>query len=431
MSADWHDTIQRYMSGSTTREESEALEDALKNDAELRLLYLDYLNLDLALEAKAETSGELAEIVPISDLNSAPASSRKPMRSVLAIAAVFALLLSLATLFFKPTSEPAAWVWQATGTQTVSVGESLSPGRVVNLLSGQVRIRFAWGAILAVESPAEFTILGQNSARLIRGQATVRVPGKKKGFTVVTPTERVIDLGTSFGVDVARSGATEISVFEGEVKLGAEQRLTAGQSVEVAEARSEPKEIPYSERPYADTWQISFGVEALSGKMRVASPSERRSPGKVQDSESLLLFPERERVPVSRGYRVDAMEQGLHQRPFRKRMITLTEDQPVDSFLLQYNPERSKDNSEKRRFEGELRFDRPIVALILQKELLDASDKLMALPDVDFQNIFRRGINVFDQVELSADRRTLRIAFDLKDGVDQIRVLVASDTGLM
>ena len=112
-------------------------------------------------------------------------------------------------------------------------------------------------------------------------------------------------------------------------------------------------------------------------------------------------------------------------------MITLTEDQPVDSFLLQYNPERSKDNSEKRRFEGELRFDRPIVALILQKELLDASDKLMALPDVDFQNIFRRGINVFDQVELSADRRTLRIAFDLKDGVDQIRVLVASDTGLM
>ena len=144
MSADWHDTIQRYMSGSTTREESEALEDALKNDAELRLLYLDYLNLDLALEAKAETSGELAEIVPISDLNSAPASSRKPMRSVLAIAAVFALLLSLATLFFKPTSEPAAWVWQATGTQTVSVGESLSPGRVVNLLSGQVRIRFAW-----------------------------------------------------------------------------------------------------------------------------------------------------------------------------------------------------------------------------------------------------------------------------------------------
>lgn len=112
-------------------------------------------------------------------------------------------------------------------------------------------------------------------------------------------------------------------------------------------------------------------------------------------------------------------------------MVTLTEDLPVDSFLLQYNPERSEDNSEKRRFEGELRFDRPIVALILQKDLLNASDDHLALPGVDFQNIFRRGINSFDQVELSTDRRTLRIAFDLKDGVDQIRVLVASDNNLL
>lgn len=431
MSAHWHDAIQRYMAGSATREESEALQDALKNDAELRLLYLDYLNLDLALEAKAETKGELAEIVSITDLNSASMSDRKPMRSLLAVAAVFALLLSLTTLLFKPASEPAAWVWQASGTQSVSVGDSLPPGRVVNLTNGQVRIRFGWGAILAVESPAEFTILGRNSARLIRGQATVRVPGKKKGFTVVTPTERVIDLGTSFGVDVAPSGATEISVFEGEVKLSAEQRLTAGQSVEVTEARAEPKEIPYSERPYADTWKISFGVEALTGKVRVASPSERRTPGKVHDNESLLLFPERERVSVSRGYRVDAIVPGLHQRPFRKRMVTLTEALPVDSFLLQYNPERSEGNLEKRRFEGELRFDRPIVALILQKDLLNASDDHLALPGVDFQNIFRRGINAFDQVELSTDRRTLRIAFDLKDGVDQIRVLVASDNNLL
>lgn len=431
MSTEPHDAIQRYMSGSATREESEALQEALKNDAELRLLYLDYLNLDLALEAKAETTGELAEIVPITDLNPPPPSGRKSMRSLLSVAAALALLLSLATLLFKPASEPAAWVWQAPGTQTVSVGESLQPGQVVNLTNGQVRIRFGWGAILAVESPAEFKVLGNNSAQLIRGQVTVRVPGKKKGFMVMTPTERVIDLGTSFGVEVAPSGVTEISVFEGEVKLSAEQRLTAGQSVEVAEVRAKPKEIPYSEGSYADTWQISFGVEALKGKVRVASPSERRSPGKVQDSKSLLLFPERERVSVSRGYRVDATVPGLHQRPFRKRMVTLTEDLPVDSFLLQYNPERSEDNSEKRRFEGELRFDRPIVALILQKDLLNASDDHLALPGVDFQNIFRRGINSFDQVELSTDRRTLRIAFDLKDGVDQIRVLVASDNNLL
>jgi hypothetical protein len=109
-------------------------------------------------------------------------------------------------------------------------------------------------------------------------------------------------------------------------------------------------------------------------------------------------------------------------------VVKLTEEVRVDSFLLQYNPVRSDKISEKRSFQGELHFDRPIVALVMQKELLDVSDPILALPGVDFRNIFRRGINSGDEVTLSPDRRTLRIAFELLDGVDQIRVLVASDS---
>ena len=65
--------------------------------------------------------------------------------------------------------------------------------------------------------------------------------------------------------------------------------------------------------------------------------------------------------------------------------------------------------------------------MILQKDLLDASDTLLALPTTNFRNIFRRGINDADVVTLSPDRRVLRVDFDVKNGVDQIRVLVASD----
>lgn len=72
-------------------------------------------------------------------------------------------------------------------------------------------------------------------------------------------------------------------------------------------------------------------------------------------------------------------------------------------------------------------FDRPIVALILQKDLLDSSDAQLALPASDFHNIFLRGINDADVVDLSSDRRVLRVALDMKNGVDQIRVLVAAD----
>ena len=50
----WHEQIQRYVAGESTQEETIALQQALKDDAELRALYLDYLNLDVALGAAAE-----------------------------------------------------------------------------------------------------------------------------------------------------------------------------------------------------------------------------------------------------------------------------------------------------------------------------------------------------------------------------------------
>ncbi len=50
----WHEQIQRYVAGGSTQEETVALQQALKDDAELRALYLDYLNLNVALGAAAE-----------------------------------------------------------------------------------------------------------------------------------------------------------------------------------------------------------------------------------------------------------------------------------------------------------------------------------------------------------------------------------------
>ena len=43
---DWDDVIQRHLAGTISAEEAEILEEALKADAALRSLYLDYANLD-------------------------------------------------------------------------------------------------------------------------------------------------------------------------------------------------------------------------------------------------------------------------------------------------------------------------------------------------------------------------------------------------
>src|SRR5882757_4174852 len=54
MNDQWHERIQRYVDGQSSAEEAAALEAALNEDAELRALYLDYMNLDVALGAAAE-----------------------------------------------------------------------------------------------------------------------------------------------------------------------------------------------------------------------------------------------------------------------------------------------------------------------------------------------------------------------------------------
>ena len=312
----------------------------------------------------------------------------------------------------------------------ISSGDALHSRQVLKFDRGRIKVNFQSGARLAIQGPAEFQLLGPNSAQLRYGVATVRVPGEIKGFVLETPYQRVTDLGTSFGVDVDRAGDTAISVFEGEIELDGQRRLIGGQTVALTAAAEAPRAIPYAMDQFLDTWRVSFGVEQLVGNVRVASPTERHSPGLVEDHDSLLLFPEREDVLLKQGDVVNGTDPGTYRRPFRKQTVTLSEDVRVDSFLLQYNPGHDESVSVKQEFQGELHFDRPIVALILQKDLLDASDAQLALPGTNFRDIFRRGINDADMVGLSLDRRVLRVAFNVTNGVDQIRVLVATDDNL-
>jgi len=65
MNTNWHDLIQRYISGTITDAEAQSLEEQLTVDPELRDWYLDALNLDSGLEATAE-SAQAALSLPVS-----------------------------------------------------------------------------------------------------------------------------------------------------------------------------------------------------------------------------------------------------------------------------------------------------------------------------------------------------------------------------
>lgn len=63
MNHDWHDLIQRYIAGTLSDDEALALQNALKSGKHLRALYLDYMNLDVALEAHAGSQTAVAEML--------------------------------------------------------------------------------------------------------------------------------------------------------------------------------------------------------------------------------------------------------------------------------------------------------------------------------------------------------------------------------
>lgn len=75
MNHDWHDLIQRYIAGTLSDDEALALQNALKSDEDLRALYLDYMNLDVALGSHAESRAAVNEILasPMAGETSRPA----------------------------------------------------------------------------------------------------------------------------------------------------------------------------------------------------------------------------------------------------------------------------------------------------------------------------------------------------------------------
>ena len=121
----------------------------------------------------------------------------------------------------------------------------LSSGQRVSLDEGVVEITFGDFARVILTGPAEFEPRSPHSGFLHSGHMTVRMSIAGDQFTVHTPSARIVDVGTEFGVFVDALHRTEVYVFEGEVDVMAvappevasqeflPSRLTVGQSARI------------------------------------------------------------------------------------------------------------------------------------------------------------------------------------------------------
>lgn len=127
----------------------------------------------------------------------------------------------------------AVWLGEAARTR---LGDTLAVGPLM-LDSGFAQIEFFGGAALLVEGPAEFEIVSPSQVIWRHGKVRVRVPPAARGFEMLTPGMKLVDLGTEFGVEVDRATTgSRVQVFSGEVEAhphaAAQVNLTEGQGLE-------------------------------------------------------------------------------------------------------------------------------------------------------------------------------------------------------
>ena len=92
-------------------------------------------------------------------------------------------------------------------------------GDVITAVDGVLNLRFYCGAEVLLKGPAELKVLSPMRAVLRRGTLTAHVEESAHGFRIDTPSSKVTDLGTEFGLSVDSQGATDAIVFSGKVAV--------------------------------------------------------------------------------------------------------------------------------------------------------------------------------------------------------------------
>jgi hypothetical protein len=219
----------------------------------------------------------------------------------------------------KLTTTPGAKVGSFTATDearwsfrsAVPADEIVRVGRRYELAGGRADIVLTRGVRVAIEGPAQWELASEQRLKIGLGKLAAQVPRQGVGFTVVTPTAEVIDLGTEFGVDVDSQGDTDLHVIRGQVEVkpasgsagrpAPGQRIVAGQAVRVSVPGQATARIPFDGARF-DSARSSVAAVALSGPQRARQISKRR-PIWLGN-----LFDDAADVPLEKAMRTDTFQ---------------------------------------------------------------------------------------------------------------------------
>lgn len=275
----WIEEITRkFQEGTASDEEIASFRELLLDDAEARLIYHETNQLTFLLES----------------VEAKPASAQTiPFKSIIRWAAGIAAVLAVGIWMFSrdagvPDDRPSESPWLATLSsshqavwQTPSGTRERFKKEQLSLLSGIAELKFQNGAQIIIEGPCELRIIDGNTLDLASGKLWGYCPPTARGFEVLAPGDnRIVDLGTEFGVGVDHEGAVDIHVFDGEVEVSPasreKQSLEAGSALQLA--------------PDADLVALDADLQKFTNSEKLQHKRWQVHQQDILNRENLLLY---------------------------------------------------------------------------------------------------------------------------------------------
>lgn len=326
------------------------------------------------------------------------------------------------------TSEQGArWAGGAHG-----LGDALYNNQRLILAEGVAEVTTRHGARALLQAPCEVVITGENEVRLTRGRLVGKcLTRQSKGFVVDTPSARIVDIGTEFGVHVDAVGDVGVRVFSGLVDVEAgpggdqKQSLVTGDLARIESGRL--KRVAYDAGlDFQRDLTTQALIPVISGQIRwLSSPPTTVRLSDFEDSQNAYLFLESANTLVPMGTGVNKSPRSEPITPYGRTKLDRTIR--ADIYMLHFDPVNGP-NTEPVEVKGRIEFGRPILAVITHHQLLHQSDQRLGHPQVQYESKSpTRGLER-PQVEVGEDGQSLIVYISsVANGTDQLRVLVAAE----
>lgn len=447
---------------TASEENIQELNDLMLNFPEARQIYLKLMDMHFDLDrmsltgALANNSNSCAPVLrKLDDIEETKKSKSFSIFTAAAALIVVSSIIFLSADFLSVNKYEAIVI--ESETSEWSVGRTINLNEKIKLAENQnLKIKFGDETIIELSGPISTSLeqsdakgrtfavgtQGQNSKSLILDSGTTKVEVAQNDSGLKTRF-KVIESGSAFGIQF-KEELTEVHVFEGLVTSTVERANKAFSEIQrihnlqAASFNNDGLLKKWTEPDYKsfDINRRISGVKSTNRNVHWLSsrPTSLR-PGDLESNESIFLIQEKKNVLLPHEIPVTFLERlqsgkGGTQSGYKGHSRMLPKGTKVDSYLLHFDPAANK------FLDGDILFDRPIIAIIARSKQLEYSDKFFALDGVLYPDstVKDRGLDTavnnegVDVLKFKKDPHSMGIRFtELNDSIDHIRILVESE----